>query len=138
MNDRVDASRIERLQRRTAVLFAKSSDLQSASLDHKLLLARAGLSSLSERRKAEQAVFAFKFLSGSLPMHIMDAFDHWLSKPQRSAALRSSSSFRLPRARKSCLIHPCISLFLPGSLSPCLPTTLFFSLEVIAASQLTY
>ena len=101
----VDASWLERLQCRAARLFTKSSDLQSSSLDHKLLLARAGLSSLSERRKAEQAVFAFKFRSGSLPMHIMDAFDHWLSKPQRSATLRSSSFFRLPRARKSCLKH---------------------------------
>ena len=77
----VDASRLEHLRRCAARLFTKSSNLQSSSLDHKLLLARAGSSSLSERCKAEQAVFAFKFRSGSLPMHIMDTFDHWLSKP---------------------------------------------------------
>ena len=134
----VDASRLECLQRRTARLFTKSSDLQSSSLNHKLLLARAGLSSLSARRKAEQAVFAFKFRSGSLSMHIMDAFDHWLSKPQRSATLRSSSFFRLPWARKSCLKHSPLYLSLStwNSLPLSVHNSFFFSLEVIVASRL--
>ena len=121
-------------QRRAARLFSKSSDLQCSSLDHKLILARAGLSSLSERRKAEQAVFAFKFRSGSLPMHIMDAFDHWLSKPQRSATLRSSSFFRLPRARKSCLKHS--PLYLSLSTWNSLPLSAHNSLSSSALKSL--
>ena len=120
-----DASRLERMQRRAARLFTKSSDLQSTPLDHELLLARAGLASLSTRRRAEQAVLAFKFRSGSLPCHIMDTFGHWLSKPQRSASLRSSSLFRLLRARKSCLkLSPLyLSLSTWNSLPPSVHTS---------------
>ena len=98
---KTDAVKLERLQRRAARLVARLPDLSMH--DNGLLLARAGLAPLSKRRDIELAVFAFRFRNGSLPDHIHNAFPHWSSKPPRSCSLRSASSFRLPRPKKSCL-----------------------------------
>ena len=68
-----------------------------------ILLARAGLQALSQRRAADQAVLAFRLHNGTLPPHFMTAFSTWTTKPDRSASLRNLLSFRLPRAKKSCL-----------------------------------
>ena len=71
---------------------------------HDILLARAGLQPLSRRRHIEQAVFAFRFVSGcSLPRHIQ-LLSHWLSaKPPAACRLRNADSIRLARPKKNVL-----------------------------------
>ena len=59
------AARLERLQRRAARLITGTGPRDH--LDHDLLLARAGLTSLSSRRQVELAVFAWKKVCLSEP-----------------------------------------------------------------------
>ena len=91
----------------------------SSSTPPNILLARAGLLPLARRREVEQAIFAFRFRHGSLPAHITDTLSHWTSKFVRSSSLRSSMSFRLPRARKSCLKQSPLYLSLSPSAHNC-------------------
>ena len=97
-----DAERLERVQRRAARLISNISALSDTP--HDILLARAGLQPLSRRRHIEQAVFAFRFVSGcSLPRHIQ-LLSHWLSaKPSATCRLRNADSIRLPRPKKNVL-----------------------------------
>ena len=97
-----DAEQLERVQRRAARLISNISALSDTP--HDILLARAGLHPLSRRRHIEQAVFAFRFVSGcSLPRHIQ-LLSHWLSaKPSAACRLRNADSIRLPRPKKNVL-----------------------------------
>ena len=96
------AEQLERVQRRAARLISNISALSDTP--HDILLARAGLQPLSRRRHIEQAVFAFRFVSGcSLPRHIQ-LLSHWLSaKPSAACRLRNADSIRLPRPKKNVL-----------------------------------
>ena len=117
---KVAASRLESIQRRAARLI--SGITASSAVPHDIVLARAGLPTLSSRRQIELAVFGFKFAhSSKLPGHLLDCFQHWkTNKPSRSATLRRPASIRLPRAKKSILQHSPLYLSLSAynALSP--------------------
>ena len=96
------ADQLESIQRRAARLI--SGILPSSHLPHPVILARAGLPTLSSRRHVEQVVFAHKFVHGSLPNHLLDCLGHWTkTKPSRCATLRHATSIRLPRPKKAVL-----------------------------------
>ena len=97
-----DAGRLEKVQRRAARLITGLR--QSSLTPHNILLARAGLSSLEDRRGNHLALFVFKFIHEQLPFHFSSAFSAWLSsKPARTSCLRNAPSLRLPRPKKSAL-----------------------------------
>ena len=123
-----DSSRLERLNRRAARLITRCSRL--CDLPHPVLLARAGLQELSQRRRLGQALFTFRFANVNLPAHILDGLAHWLpdSPSQRPYLLRREKTLRLPRARKNTLKHsPLYSAF---SLWNSLPPSLLSSATV--------
>ncbi len=111
------AERLERVQRKAARLITGDFSRETT---HELLLARAGLPSLSSRRKIELAVFAYKFLRRLTPEHLSVGLDHWTTtKPERAASLRNVNAIRLPRPKKSILKHS--PLYLSMSLWNSLP-----------------
>ena len=72
---------------------------------HNILLARAGLQPLEDRRRIELAVFAFRFVhGGGLPRNLLQGLAHWQSaKPQATARLHNVAQIRLPRPHKNIL-----------------------------------
>ena len=116
----IAARNLESLQRKAARLI--TGILPSSDISHDILLARAGLPTLSSRRQLEQAVFGFKFAHSShLPDHLIDHLQHWKpAKPSRAASLRNAQHIRLPRVKKSVLQHSPLYLSLSAfnALSP--------------------
>ena len=98
-----DAARLESVQRRAARLITGLP--RSSDTPHDILLARAGLSSLSSRREGFLGRFAAQCINHLIPSHIRDSFPSWfaLPKPARCRSLRNSSAVRLPRAKKTYL-----------------------------------
>ena len=101
---KVAANRLESVQRKAARLISGIHP-SNTDIPHNILLARAGLPTLSSRRQVEQAVFAFKFIHRiKLPGHLLDTLSHWtMDKPTRCASLRQADKIRLPRAKKAVL-----------------------------------
>ena len=95
-----DSARLERLQRRAARLI--TGNAPRSDIDHEILLARAGLQTLTERRVAEQIVFAFRFCHDLVPAHLSNALAHWRTpKSSRVSSLRNRHKVRLPAVKKS-------------------------------------
>ena len=98
-----DAERLERVQRAAGRLIARVSITDR--LPRHLLLARAGLESLQQRRRLHCWVFAYQLTSTSrrfVPLHLALLFERWQSRVLSSTSvlvLRSASSghSRLPR-----------------------------------------
>ena len=101
---KVSADHLESIQRKAACLISGISP-SNTGIPHNILLARAGLTTLSSRRQIEQAVFAFKFVHRiRLPDHLLDTLSHWtMNKSTRCASLRQADNIRLPRAKKAVL-----------------------------------
>ena len=97
-----DAEKLERIQRRAARLI--SAVRLAERLPHELVLARAGLFSLTSHRSFRLAQFASRISAGFVPQHLLDATDHWfVPLPERSRSLRYADAYRLPRPKKSVL-----------------------------------
>ena len=119
-----DCSRLERCNRSAARLIAHIP--VRSQLPHQIILARAGLEQLSLRRSAACTVFAHKFICGSVPDHLSDAFPAWLpAKSATSLTLRNRLSVPLPRAKKMILKHSplYIALSLWNALPPSVQST---------------
>ena len=100
-----DSAHLEMVQRRVARLISNLPRTSNPDVPHNILLARAGLQPLEDRRRIELAVFAFRFVhGGGLPRHLLQGLAHWLSaKPQATARLRNAAQIRLPRPHKNVL-----------------------------------
>lgn len=96
-----DSQRLERCNRSAARLVTRLSP--SADVNHDVLLARAGLQSLSSRRQAEQAKFCYRAIAGRLPLHLQSAVSAWLPAPSAHQMARREASVRLPRPQKNVL-----------------------------------
>ena len=100
-----DIERLERVQRAAARLIAKGS--VTGRLPRDLLLARAGLEPLQQRRRLHCGVFAYDLTFTSrrrVPLHLAHLFEHWQARVPTSTSalvLRSAASgrYRLPRPR---------------------------------------
>ena len=100
-----DAERLERVQRAAGRLIARVS-VTDRLLRH-LLLARAGLESLQQRRRLHCGVFAYQLTSTSrrfVPLHLALLFERWQSRVPSSTSILvlssvSSGHARLPRPR---------------------------------------
>ena len=113
-----DSSRLERLNRRAARLITRCSRL--CDLPHSVLLARAGLQELSQRRRLGQALFTFRFANVNLPAHILDGL---ALAPRLSLSTSLPASPRENAPASSCtqkhsetLPGPCTLLSLYGIL----------------------
>ena len=93
-----DISHLERLQRRAARVITGVKPWSSTGTCHEVLLAHAGLPTLSERRLIAQAVFVFKVVNElDIPCHLSNLIQAWLpEKPSRCLALRDSRTIRQP------------------------------------------
>ena len=106
---------LEKCNRNAARLIASISP--SAGLSHEVILARAGLSTLSSRRQVAQSLFVRRLLTGKQPYHIRAAAFAWLSSHRPANAhnmvLRDRDGrLRLPRPKKNCLkLSPFYSAF---------------------------
>ena len=98
-----DCNRLEKLQRRAARLIAGLYVRHQTPND--VLLARAGVSSLQQRRQGQQLLFASQCFNDRIPAHLKEGLPHWFasSKSARAQSLRNCASFRLPRAKKNYL-----------------------------------
>ena len=100
-----DAARLEQTQRAAAGLIANVSVAER--MPCALLLARAGLDSLSHRRRLHCGVFSFQLTSASrqlIPAHLLHTLQCWQDcvLPSTSAVVLHSTSagqFCLPRPR---------------------------------------
>ena len=95
------AARLESIQRHATRLI--SGLPRSSNTPHGILLAHAGLSSLSSRRRGFLGCFAAQCMHHRVPAHIRDNFPSWFDaeKPARCQSLRNSSNICLHRAQKS-------------------------------------
>ena len=113
-----DIERLERVQRAAARLIAKGS--VTGRLPRDLLLARAGLEPVQQRRRLHCGVFAYDPTSTSrrgVPLHLAHLFEHWQARVPTSTSalvLRSAASgrYRLPQ--------PCTEVFRHSPLYYCL------------------
>ena len=103
-----DSNRLEKCQRAAARLIAKVS--LKDNIPHDLLLAHAGLESLSTRRslKIVSTVYRLSSAQPKSPPHLLKAFQDWLGTApdsESSMTLRSAEreSIRLPRPRTELL-----------------------------------
>ena len=95
-----DAARLERLNRSAARLITKTS--LSSDLSRELLLARAGLPSLSTRRLMAQCTLIRKAYLGRHPRHLQRALSPWISPGKRRQSPRTSPlSILVQRPNKS-------------------------------------
>ena len=112
-----DINHLERLQRRAARVITGVKPWSSTGTCHEVLLAHAGLPTLSERRLIAQAVFVFKVVNDlDIPCHLSNLIQAWLpEKPIRCLALRDSQTIRLPRFKSSIScrspLHTCFSFW---------------------------
>lgn len=100
----LDCARLERLNRKAGRLILK---LPAASnLPHDILLARAGLPTLTERRQFAQIKFCFNALyrDSRLPEHLKQAVSVWTSSqtPSSHHMTLRGGSVRLPRPWTNC------------------------------------
>ena len=86
---------LEAFQRSAARLITGSS--LSDRLPADILLARAGLERLSTRRKRTCVMFAFKLSDGSVPEHLTDEFDHFVSETSERRVQLRPDNLRIPR-----------------------------------------
>ena len=88
-------------------------------VDHNLLLARAGLSSLRARLDFRLVVFASRLIRGLVPDHILMATEHWFTDdlPERSKSFRHPPVVYLPRPRERALAGSPVYVFLEQSAS---------------------
>ena len=95
----------------------------SEHVSNEMLLSRAGMSLLASRRNFQLALFASRFLSDLVHLHLSKAMDHWRqSVSGRALLLRRPPAVRLPRAKKKILSTS--PLFLALSLWNFLPSEL--------------
>ena len=112
-----DVRKLESIQRRAARMITGTSP--SADLSHPILLAHAGLTSLTSRRKATQGIFAGKctdFENHCFPPHFKELLRKWIPKKSpKSLLLRNSELFLLPRPQFSVLkrspLYQCFSVW---------------------------
>ena len=101
-------------------------------LPHDLVLARAGLFSLTSHRSFCLAQFASRISAGFVLQHLLDATNHWfVPLPECSCSLRYADAYRLPRPKKSVLSRSPLyaSLSLWNSLPPKLRSALLTELK---------
>ena len=115
-----DAERLERVQRAVGRLIARV--FITDRLPRHLLLARAGLESLQQRRRLHCGIFAYQLTFTSrrfVPLHLALLFERWQSRIPSSTlvlVLRSVSygHSRLPRPRtelfRSSPFYNCLSV----------------------------
>ena len=116
-----NAQLLDRVHRCAARLI--SGTRLSEHVSNELLLSRAGLSLLASHRNFWLALFASRFLSDLVPLHLSEAMDHWRqSVSGRALLLRRPPAVRLPRAKKKILSTS--PLFLALSLWNSLPPEL--------------
>ena len=100
-----DAKRLERCNRAAARVITGISPSDKVSAE--ILLARAGLQSLSVRQKVAQAKFVFTLLQGKQPDHLCNSLQHWLPDSSSQSgirkALRDQHLLRLPLPKKNAL-----------------------------------
>ena len=101
-----DNRKLERLQRRAARLITgeRLGEQSRGNIEHDLLLSRAGLSTLSSRRRVALCMLAFDLVHCRLPPHCTHFFQTWCpTKPERSNSLRPNTSnlIRLPKPNTS-------------------------------------
>ena len=112
-----DINHLERLQRRAARVITGVKPWSRPGTCHEVLLAHAGLPTLSEHRLIAQAVFVFKVVNDlDIPCHLSNLIQAWLpEKPIRCLALRDSQTIRLPRFKSSIScrspLHTCFSFW---------------------------
>ena len=112
---RSNFQQLERLHHRAERLICSIG--AGDQVDHNLLLARAGLSSLRTRLDFRLAVFASRRIRGLVPDHILMETEHWFTNnlPERSKSLRHPLAVYLPRPRKRALVgspvYVCLSLW---------------------------
>ena len=113
-----DNRKLERQERRAARRITRERlgdhEQLRGNIEHDLLLSRAGLSSLSSRRRVALCMLAFDFVHCRLPAHCRLFFQTWCpTKPERSILLRPNTSnlirlpkpntFRIQRSRPRCI-----------------------------------
>ena len=128
-----DAKRLEKLNRNAARVIQKIS--AASDLPKNVLLARAGLSTLSERRKTAQVLFCLKInrQSPHLPHHLRTAVNFWTSTPSTHTMSLRGDSVRLPRPWTNCQRNsPLYSAF---SVWNSLPKTLQSSPTIASIKQ---
>ena len=109
--DKRNAQLLDRVHRRAARLL--SDTRLSEHVSNEPLLSRAGLSPLASHRNFRLALFASRFLSDLVPLHLSEAMDHWRqSASGRALLLRRPPAFRLPLAKKKYLSASPLSLAL--------------------------
>ena len=96
---KADAERLERCNRAAARLISNIRPEEAVS--HELILARAGLPTLSSRRALSCAMLSLKCIRTQLPKHLDMEIRDWLpEQTHKNRASRRPSSFRLPRPKK--------------------------------------
>ena len=93
-----DSNRLEKINRRAARTALK---YPSSDLPHALVLARAGVQTLKERRKINQARFCARTLArrDSWPPHMAEALSPWLTTPANHSMTLRGNAVRLPRPK---------------------------------------
>ena len=82
-----DINHLERLQRRAARVITGVKPWSSTGTCHDVLVAHAGLPTLSERRLIAQAVFVFKVVNDfDIPCHLSNLIQAWL--PEKPCSQR--------------------------------------------------
>ena len=97
---KADAERLERCNRAAARLISNIRPEEAVS--HELILARAGLPTLSSRRPLTCAMLSLKYIRTQLPKHLNMEIRHWLpEQTHKNRASRRPCSFRLPRPKRA-------------------------------------
>ncbi len=99
-----DVTRLNRVNRRAARLISGIS--RSENIPGDIVLARAGLQPLHQRRRLAQTLFVYKVQNDLLPDHLKLNLSHWFvsEKPEPSRyPSRRGHTLELPRANKSVL-----------------------------------
>ena len=136
-----DAARLEQTQRAAARLIANVSVAER--MPCALLIARAGLDSLSQRRRLHCGVFGFQLTSAGrqlVPAHLLHTLQCWQDRVPLSTSavvLRSTSAghFRLPRPRTELFRRS--PFYRSVSILNSVPSTHLSSLSAVKASLMS-